>query len=138
MNRIENAVSAELKALKPFEWLYVRKNKGGTLDASYVVTGTENGREITLFHRIVEMDTEKVLDTVYYTGMSADAAQVFDEHYHPAYVRSDGFALTYDLCVEHGRYSPGTLPIHKFYGQNVYHADVGELHLKNGDWMSML
>lgn len=134
--QIINAGSEQLKTLKPFEWCYVGKH-GARPVATYLITGTIDGKEATLFSRTVDMLTGDMVEMQINETLCEEAQTALMTHYSAEHVRKDGVVLSIELCADMHLYDANSLPTHPVYGRNVYHADVSELH-SGEDWMSVM
>lgn len=102
--------------------------------ATYVV---EDSFGNCLFYKTVDIKTEQFVrggnDLVAYPS----ALQALDEHFNDAFIAKDGLQEMTQYCAEASNYLPGSMKLHPEYGQEVYHADIDELHLDNDGFIDL-
>jgi len=142
MNNAQCGLAYEqFKTIGPdlFQRLYVgmMKHHLGTVVettacATYVV---ENSKGQRLFYKSVDIKSGRMVrggnDLVAYPS----ALQALDEHFNDAYVAQEGLteAAQY-LCED---YQPGSMKRHPEFGQEVFHADIDELHMSNDSFIGL-
>lgn len=133
----------QLKQIGPalFQRLYVGMTKHSAIAgkqtsacATYVVED-EKGR--WLFYKTVDIMTQRMVrggnDLIAYPC----ALQALNEHFNDAFIAHDGLVEMTQYCAEANNYQPGAMRLHPDYGQEVYHADIDELHLHNDGFIDL-
>lgn len=128
---------AQLKGLgRLMHHLYVKKEESSvpTYTASYVVRG-EAGQII--FYKQAHLFFKTHIAGGHLLGMYPSALEALHQHFTPEYIATDAMEQLYTLGMEHGRYNPGSMEYDPVFGQEVYSADLEELHLPNDGYISL-